>query len=67
MRTMRKRALPLLGGEAVVHDWWWLLRAHGALDRDREVAAMIWTLGLCATAQGLAALLAGLLATTRPE
>ena len=55
------RVLPLLGGEAVVHDWWWLLRHHGALERTQEVAAMIWSLGLGAAVLGCIARICGVI------
>lgn len=62
----RARELPLLGGEAVIHDWWYLLRAHGQLAQDQEIAGMIWTAGVAAAAVGALALIAGVLRGTPP-
>ncbi|WP_112323932.1 hypothetical protein [Oceanibium sediminis] len=53
------RALPLVGGQAVIHDWWYLLRHFGALSRDAEVAALLWSGGLAAALIGLCCLVAG--------
>lgn len=41
----RAQALPLLGGEAVTHDWAYLLDHMGLLPHDHVVAAMLYHLG----------------------
>lgn len=64
---MRARELPLLGGEAVIHDWWFLLRHYDALDRDQEIARAIWTGGAVAALFGLAALGAGVVLGRRGD
>jgi len=60
------RRLPLLGGEAVVHDWWFLLRHFDLLDRDGEIARMIWTAGLGVAILGCLALAGGVVIGIRP-
>jgi hypothetical protein len=39
-------ALPLIGGEGVIHDWNWMLSDLGWLRHTRLVAGTIYTLGL---------------------
>ncbi len=46
-------ALPLLGGEAVIHDWNYLLGALGLLHRTSEVAAVLYSLGIIAIIAGI--------------
>jgi hypothetical protein len=42
----RARALPLLGGNKVFHDWNWLLRQTGLLDYDSLVGALFYLLAI---------------------
>lgn len=55
------QALPLLGGENVVHDWWFLLTGWDLLPRDGAIAGLVqgWA-ALC-----MASALGGGLATMR--
>lgn len=36
------KALPLLGGDNVVHDWNWLLGMWGLRDYDGQIANVVW-------------------------
>jgi hypothetical protein len=37
----RAQALPLLGGENVIHDWWYLLTEWRLLEHDQQIARLI--------------------------
>ncbi|MDP2684689.1 MAG: hypothetical protein Q8P20_06645 [bacterium] len=39
------KALPLLGGDNVVHDWNWLLGMWGLRDYDTQIASTVWWIG----------------------
>ena len=42
----RARLLPLLGGDNVVHDWWYMLGTLGILEHDRAVGHLFFGLAL---------------------
>lgn len=44
--------LPLLGGEAVIHDWNYLLAAFGVLEHTKTIADMMYGLGLVGLTAG---------------
>lgn len=50
----RARALPLLGGDTVLHDWHALLGAAGLLHADVAVGAALFALGVAAFGLGVA-------------
>lgn len=49
----RSQDLPLLGGENTVHDWWFLLTEWDLLQRDREVAGLLRSVGAVTLAVSL--------------
>lgn len=44
--------LPLLGGEAVIHDWNYLLTAFGVLEHTKTIADMVYGFGLVGLTAG---------------
>jgi hypothetical protein len=42
----RARRLPLLGGDAVEHDWWNMLRMAGVLEHDQMIGAVFFGLAV---------------------
>ncbi|MBT8214582.1 MAG: hypothetical protein KJP12_05095 [Acidimicrobiia bacterium] len=40
------RALPLLGGDNVTHDWWFILGRFDAIDRAGSLAGLITVMGI---------------------
>jgi hypothetical protein len=48
VRDARAQALPLLGGEDVLHDWNWLLAKLHLLRWDQAIGAVIYMAGLLA-------------------
>jgi hypothetical protein len=48
VKDARAQALPLLGGEDVLHDWNWLLGKFHLLRWDQAIGALIYLVGLLA-------------------
>jgi hypothetical protein len=46
VKDARVQALPLLGGDGVIHDWNWLLGRLGLLSWDQVIGSVIYTMGL---------------------
>lgn len=40
------RRLPLLGGDAVIHDWQWLLVKYQAIEHAESIGLVVWLVGL---------------------
>ncbi|QZZ23390.1 hypothetical protein J5X98_05670 [Leptothermofonsia sichuanensis E412] len=57
IKDAQERALPLLGGEAVLHDWHFLLLDLNLLTQDQLIGNLVFWIG---TLLYLAAILAGL-------
>lgn len=49
----RAQLLPLVGGEGVIHDWWFLLTMADLSDHDTTIAAIVRTVALLVTAGAL--------------
>jgi hypothetical protein len=47
MKDARSQSLPLLGGEAVTHDWFYLFGATGLLQQDQMIGNLVYFLGCC--------------------
>ncbi|MDX1976353.1 MAG: hypothetical protein SFT94_01650 [Pseudanabaenaceae cyanobacterium bins.68] len=45
MKDARTQALPLLGGEAVTHDWFYLFGRLGWLSKDQQIGSFVYFLG----------------------
>ncbi|MEM9451945.1 MAG: hypothetical protein AAGA75_25925 [Cyanobacteria bacterium P01_E01_bin.6] len=48
IKDAQERALPLLGGEAVLHDWHFLLLKMQLLAHDDVIAGIVYTIGIVA-------------------
>jgi len=46
VKDARAQALPLLGGDGVIHDWNWLLGRLGLLSWDQVIGSVFYTMGL---------------------
>jgi hypothetical protein len=46
VKDARAQALPLLGGDGVIHDWNWLLGRFGLLSWDQVIGGAIYTMGV---------------------
>jgi hypothetical protein len=53
IRDARRQALPLLGGEDVIHDWGYLLGRLGLLRWDGGLGNAVYLLGLAALLAGM--------------
>lgn len=60
------RALPLVGGEAVIHDWWYVLNFYDMLERDQQISARLWWAGAVVAGLGLLCLCLGVIRGNRP-
>jgi len=47
MKDARSQDLPLLGGEAVTHDWFYLFGRTGLLQHDQTIGNLVYFLGCC--------------------
>ena len=50
VKDARAQALPLLGGDGVIHDWNWLLGRFGLLSLDQAIGGVFYAMGLLALA-----------------
>jgi hypothetical protein len=53
VKDARAQALPLLGGDGVIHDWNWLLGRLGLLSWDQVIGGAIYTMGLLVLAASI--------------
>lgn len=45
MKDARAQQLPLLGGEAVTHDWWWIFGRMNLLPYDQLIGNFVFFIG----------------------